>query len=324
MSPIRLTHANPDLARITVVDWTLHNRCNYACSYCPPGLHEGSSPTFGLDVLERFAGRVIDHYAALGQSLFFQFTGGEPTLHPRFCDLLAILQARSQGGTSVRAGVISNGSMPLDWWERARPLLHQAVLTHHVEFVRLEHFLAVVQLLGRSIRTHVNVTMHPDRFEECLAAARTIAERCVDITLTLKPLLVDFGGSLYAYTPQQREILATTHLEIPRTRPLDEVRGAMRREDDHGATAVRRAAEMILAGENRFAGWRCLAGVELLSVSAKGQVFRALCRQGGLIGHIGDAGLRLPGEPVVCAQATCHCATDLMTTRWREIGGPKE
>ena len=39
---IRLEHAEPKNADVLVVNWCLGNTCNFACSYCPTGLHDGS------------------------------------------------------------------------------------------------------------------------------------------------------------------------------------------------------------------------------------------------------------------------------------------
>src|SRR3954447_18211050 len=92
--PLRLEHARPELARITLVDWTLGNTCNYACSYCPPRLHDGLTPWPPLELLTQFVDRLAAHYAPLGQTLLFQFTGGEPTVYPQFLELLRHLRKR--------------------------------------------------------------------------------------------------------------------------------------------------------------------------------------------------------------------------------------
>jgi len=39
---VRLEHGNPELANIVNVNWCMGNTCNFACTYCPPGLHNGT------------------------------------------------------------------------------------------------------------------------------------------------------------------------------------------------------------------------------------------------------------------------------------------
>jgi organic radical activating enzyme len=308
--PVRLEHANADLARVTVIDWTLGNACNYACSYCPPRLHDGSVAWPDEARVLGFCDRLIAHYAGLGRALLFQFSGGEPTVYPHFPRLIGHLHGRA-----CKVGVISNGSRTLRFWEAARPLLDQAVLTHHVEFVDLPHFVGVARFLGRAIRTHVNVTMHPERFDECLANANRIAAECDDVTITLKPLLIGFGHETYAYTEGQRSVIANTRF-VPRlSRPLAESRGPMRVAYDDGRAEVRKPSDLIVTGQNRFAGWDCHIGLELLAIDYHGRIFRGLCRQGGQVGHVDDAAVAFPMSPITCTRETCHCATDLMTTR---------
>ena len=315
--PLRLDHQNAELARITVIDWTLGNACNYACSYCPASLHDGSIAWPPLARVTRFCDRLVDHFTSLGRELLFQFSGGEPTVYPTFLELIRRLHERQ-----CKVGLISNGSRTLRWWREAVPALDQAVLTHHIEFVDRDHFISVVAELAARIRTHVNVTMLPERFDECVAAAGHIAAECADITLTLKPLLIGFGSESYPYTHTQRETISRTSFAIRRTRPIAESRGPMCITYDDGGTETRRPADLIVAGQNHFKGWECLAGVELLAIDARGDVYRGLCRQGGRIGHIDDdAAIQFPTGPVTCTRDTCHCATDLMTTRYLSTRG---
>lgn len=315
--PLRLEHCDPAHAQITVVDWTLGNACNYACSYCPKNLHDGSIPWPDPQAILSFCDRLIEHYARLGQSLLFQFSGGEPTVYPHFLPLIRHLHAQT-----CKVGVISNASRTPRWWQQARDHLDQAVLTHHIEFVDLNHFIEIAQLLASKIRTHINVTMHPQRFDECLKNATQIAERCQEITLTLKPLLIDFGATPYAYTDAQQQVISQTRFKIRRTRPIGESRGAMRLIYADARTEIRRPSELIIASQNHFKGWTCHAGLELLSIDPAGQIYRGLCRQGGIIGRIDDAQLNLPTAPVTCTREICHCATDLMTTRHRTAPAP--
>jgi organic radical activating enzyme len=308
--PQRMEHARPDLAQITVIDWTLGNACNYACTYCPPRLHDGSESWPNPQRILHFCDRLIEHYEREGKKLLFQFSGGEPTVYPHFLPLVRHLHQRR-----CKVGVISNASRTLRWWTEALPHLDQAVLTHHVEFVNLAHFIQIARCLGSTIRTHVNVTMHPRRFDECLANAQQIAAQCSDITLTLKPLLIDFGSTPYAYTPVQRDIIRTSTFAIYRTRPVAESRGQMRITYADGQTQIRKPADLIVTDQNHFSGWLCNAGLELLAIDFSGHIYRALCRQGGKLGHIDDPYLSLPTTPVICTRQTCHCATDLMTAR---------
>lgn len=307
---IRIEHQDPALSHITLVDWCFGNICNYACSYCPEKLHDGSIGWEDYDAIVRFCARMVSHYRSEGRSLFLQFSGGEPTLYPRFLELTTYLH-----GLNCKVGIISNGSRKVEWWRKASGLLDNVVLTHHIEFVDIDHFIQVAQLLSRKVRTHINVTMLPDRFDACLANAIHIADMCTDITLTLKPLLIDFGSTMYAYSERQKDILRNSRFNIHSTRPLEGPRGAMRRIYSDGTSDTAKASQLIVSNENRWAGWSCDVGLELLAINDAGDIYRGVCKQGGRIGGISDDDIEFPDRPIICRKAVCHCATDIMTTR---------
>lgn len=310
MTAITLEHEDPRAARVTLVDWTLGNRCNYACSYCPAALHDGSEAWQPYEAVAAFAARVIDHYAALGQSLLFQFTGGEPTLCRYLPELTDLVRARG-----ARVGIISNGSRSAAWWTSFRDHLDQIVLSHHLEHVDLARFIEVARVVSDTVTTHVNVTMLPARFDECLANACAIRDSGAPVGVTLKALRDGFGARVLDYTPAQRAALDAPWPSKAR-RPRDLVgRGRMRLTDADGASASLRANELIVRGLNAWQSWRCAAGFETLAVDARGYVYRGVCGQGGSLGRITDADLTLPTGETVCGFARCKCASDITVTK---------
>ena len=306
---VLLEHAVKSSSRYTVVDWNLGSTCNYACSYCPTSLHDGSSPWPDYDTATAFCEYACRHYESIGQKVFFQLSGGEVTMYRRITDLVEFLRA-----LGAEVGVISNGSRSAIWWDEFARHLNMAVFTHHIEYVQLRHFIEVVQGVSNRTRTHVNVTMVPTRFEECVKNAELIAENCPQVTITLKPLLIDFGSSMYEYTePQRAAMLRWPERKV--TNLTSGCRGLMRKVYDDGSTELVKAAYLIVKSENRWRGWKCNVGVELLSVAKDGYVYRGVCRQGGRLGHIRDKQLRLPSDSVLCEKAVCHCVSDILTSK---------
>jgi MoaA/NifB/PqqE/SkfB family radical SAM enzyme len=76
----------------------LTDRCNLRCQHCFEGRHGGRGE-LSLEVLERLLGQ-----AAAGGFDEFALTGGEPTLHSRFPEVVARIAERG-----YRFGVVSNG-----------------------------------------------------------------------------------------------------------------------------------------------------------------------------------------------------------------------
>lgn len=66
--------------------------------------------------------------------------------------------------------------------------------------------------------------------------------------------------------------------------------------------------------EHRFEGWECWAGLQQITINNDGDVFRAICKQGGKLGNIYD-GFDMPTETVICAKKECHCAADIQLSK---------
>lgn len=310
--PLWIEHASPARAGIVYVDWELGNVCNYRCSYCPESLHDGTRPWMSAGAVERTARGIVAHAAASGRRAHFQLTGGEPTLFPSLQDLLVALR---EAGAS--ASLISNGSRPVSWWDVTVRSLESVTLSHHIEHADFERFVAVAEHVSAAVRTHVNVTMLPERFDECFRRAERLREACPRASLWLKPLRPSFGAALAPYSPAQRELLARASELFPEPvgAPPNGVRGDMRVIYDDGSSAMASPNDLLLGGANRFRGWLCRAGVELLAIDSRGQIFRGRCQQGGRIGNVGVEPLVLPTEPVICEADVCQCYSDLMTSR---------
>lgn len=73
------------------------NRCNFSCHHC---LREGASDN---DIDPELVAAVLPDLVRLGVRTV-SVTGGEPILHPRFAEILAILER-----AGLRVGIVSNG-----------------------------------------------------------------------------------------------------------------------------------------------------------------------------------------------------------------------
>lgn len=110
-SPRQVSEDDPP--RITI---ELANRCNLHCRYClrdDDALHHSPAHFFPLALLRR----IVQEARAVCGASYVSFTGGEPTLHPRFDDVLAMIEAES-----LQCGFVTNG------WNFDR--VRSAVLRH--------------------------------------------------------------------------------------------------------------------------------------------------------------------------------------------------
>jgi Radical SAM superfamily len=305
---VAVEHEDPSHAKIVLVDWMLGNSCNYSCSYCPAALHDGSTKWQTLEAIVATMDKLSCHYTdRMGRRVWLQFTGGEPTQHPKFFDIMR--ESRSRGFSQ---SVISNGSRTLRFWRRAVEVLDAAILTFHDEFADPVAFLDLAVLLSERIPLHINVTMHPDRFDAILETVQTIADAAPNTSMTLKPLRLDFGTELYDYAPEQLRTFSRRMTPGPGRRATP--RGVMAVRSADGTAQTMRANDFLIAGENRWTGWECRAGLESLRIHGTGEVTRAVCGSGGPLGNVAGT-LDLPFEPIRCDRRACGCVADILITK---------
>jgi organic radical activating enzyme len=307
---IRLEHEPLSCRDHVIVNWCLGNTCNYACSYCPNDLHNGTQPWADYTTVRDFCDRVIAHYRE--RKLYFEFTGGEVTLWRHFTELAGYLKSQD-----IAIGLISNGSRTRRYWEDHKHLFTHVCLSFHPEFAEASHFLDVIALLAPVATVHVNVMMAPTRFDECYRLAEQIVP-IDNVSLALQPLLIDLGSELYPYTPEQQDKIARqSQLTKPAkyTRKLAVFRARMAKVDAAGHRTAMLPHVLINNGENNWLGWNCYSGVEQIVVDMDGHVYRGWCKVGGSLGQIGDPAIQFPRAPIRCTKTHCHCNFDIMSTK---------
>ena len=105
--------------------WSIHNKCNYQCSYCPEELHNGTLQWLSLEVLKGFVDKIENHYIkVLGhKNILFSFTGGEPTLWKDFKIFVNYIHQKG-----FKSGLTSNNSVSEVFWKVCLLFQLQAIL----------------------------------------------------------------------------------------------------------------------------------------------------------------------------------------------------
>jgi len=308
---IRLEHSNPAHKDWFVVNWCLGNTCNFECSYCPVGLHDGSIKWPNIDQVKEFVTRIVQQ--VYPRRVYFEFTGGEVTLYKHFSALCQHIY-----DLDAKVGLISNGSRTIRWWEEHKKYFDHICLSFHPEFADEKHFIDVVKIMSRQLRTHVNIMMKPEKFDFCYAVANKVKD-VGNISIALQPLIHDFGDQLYDYTDIQKRILDKQHDLITKHIKFDTsfeyYRGAMKTISKDGEEKISSAHRFIAHKTNDWSGWKCYSGVEQIIVDMEGNIFRGWCKVGGLIGNVMDPEFMVPTEPVLCNKTMCHCNFDIMSTK---------
>jgi organic radical activating enzyme len=122
------------------VFWDLHRRCNYACSYCWPEVHNNYEEVKPYNLLLKTTKDLMTSFGK-GKPLRFMFGGGEPTILPNFLEWMEFIH--SSGGMSV---VTTNGSRTPEYF---RELIKFASINMsiHFEFAQRERIVKNVEAI---------------------------------------------------------------------------------------------------------------------------------------------------------------------------------
>ena len=306
-----LDHSHSVAKETVVINWLLGTTCNFKCNYCPDFLHSGTGDWPRKKQIITFIDAIANHVAP--KKIYFEFTGGEVTLFKELLDIATYV--RDSGHT---VGIISNGSMSLSWWKRNKEYLDHVCFSYHTEFGNPEKFLKVIKEVNDSMRTHVNIMMDPQNWDNCITLAERIPQECKNISLALQPLMEELGAfeTVYKYTEEQQEVLDRQHhlygskikWDVNHSVP----RGAMNMIDTKNQLSEISSAHRLISNNlNDWSEWWCWAGMENFVVDHDGSLWRGWCREGGSLGNFYRE-ITLPEEPWLCKKGFCHCNYDIM------------
>jgi len=284
------------------IEWNLGKRCNYDCSYCPSEIHDNSSPHTDIEILKS----AVDKLVTLGKPIRLSFTGGEPTVHPKFQELITYCRFKGVHWISVT----TNGTLPYDFY-RILPV-NQYVFSLHLEYDWQRVYSTMSKIADRTnLRLIAQIMCHHDH----MLSARTLFARCLNdkIPSTLRRIRWTEGNhDLFddmRYHPDDLNWIKDQEATV-------EKNTVVWLNNEH-AQLHYHANDMIKNHQNKFNGWTCNAGIESLMINWDGVVHRATCRVGGSLGNIYEGSFVAPSEPVTCDRNFCTCAADIPLTKFK-------
>jgi len=277
------------------VEWNLGKRCNYDCSYCPASIHDNSSPHTDIEILKG----AVDNLVLLGKPIRLSFTGGEPTVHPKFKELIQYCKHVGVSWISVT----TNGTLPYEFYQSLN--VDQYVFSLHLEYDWQRVYSTLSKLKEDSkVRLIAQIMCHHDH----MPSAYTLFARCLtdQISCTLRRIRWTEGDhDLFddmRYHPDDLKWIKKQESTVQGNTVIDD-------------TTIIHANDVIKLHLNKYKGWTCNAGIESLMINWDGDVHRATCRVGGSLGNIYEGTFVVPSEPVVCDRNFCTCAADIPLTK---------
>lgn len=122
--------------------WDISRKCNFNCSYCWPAVHNNTDKHYDYDVIIETIDRAIDEWAE-GDSIRWNFGGGEPTLHPKFMDIIKYLKSRNQWTM-----ITTNGSRTTRYWREACKYLNTINFSCHFESIDIDLFIENIKAVA--------------------------------------------------------------------------------------------------------------------------------------------------------------------------------
>ena len=277
------------------IEWNLGKRCNYDCGYCPSSIHDHTSPHTNIAILKA----TVDKLMTLGKPIRLSFTGGEPTVHPKFAELVKYCKRVGISWISVT----TNGTLPYKFY--ASLPVDQYVFSIHLEYdwqrifktVKSMNLSLTTKVIAQIMAHHAHMDAAMQLRNSCLLAEIPNTVRRIRWTNGDHDLFDDMR-----YNPNDLTWLKEQEATVQGNCVIDDIR-------------IIHANDMIKNHQNKFKDWTCNAGIESLMINWDGDVHRATCRVGGSLGNIYYGNFVIPNEPVTCDRNFCTCAADIPLTK---------
>ena len=327
------------------VSWLLGRYCNYRCSYCWPYARSNTKdhrPTeLCLKTIDEIKRQARDNGF---NSFHFSLSGGEPTFHPGYLDILKYLADDVSNTNYTSIHMTSNCSRPVKWFEQyveySKPF-HRASITAslHTEHLdtkeKMQDFAnKLILCQEHDIQITINMVMVPDWFERDWDNALFFHEQGINVTL--KPQSDPTASRVVdGYTPDmlkrlwngmpQRAYTEGKRIWADRPTPTFEIPDytigrndasvpwhmQVEFTDSKGEKWYMDQAERFNAFNfNNFNGWSCNAGYQGIIIrEPDGSVKRSYSCHDVPLGNI-ETGFKLFDKPMPCITSSCVSSAD--------------
>ena len=303
-----------------VINWKLHNLCNYSCSFCGKGNNSGNERWLSLAKYKSIVDKIAE--ACLETPFYIVFTGGEPTLYP---DLIELLQySKNKGAWNI---LISNGSRTMRWWTEFTKfdnILIRLILTYHTEQTDNYNNIADIMNLFLNFETETvcEVTHTKDNIPQAINAFNYLIKNTGGI-IDIKGMNINEYDIYDLYSAEELSIIKHASYKpgiltnIKKKSPIpNEFRlgAALLVTNNLGITKNINVQQLMKNKWNKFLGWECQVGKDFLDINFQ-TINRSVCGVTGPIGHVDDLKYNFSNTSVICNKVTCGCFHDILTTK---------
>jgi len=309
------------------VSWLLGRFCNYRCSYCWPYARSNTKdhrPTsLCLDTIDEIKKQARENGF---NSFHFSLSGGEPTFHPGYLDIIQRLADDVENTNYTSNHMTSNCSRPMKWFKEyvnytKRFTRSSITASFHREFInshnkRQEWADKLEFCQQNGVRVTINSVMVPEKFDEIYDDLMYFYQRGINITL--KPQSDPTASKVVdGYTKEQLNILHNGMPQITNMEVKSKKEKNIRQEfeiimkDSTGKEWYLDQAERFNAFNfNNFKGWNCRAGYQSIIIrEPDGSIKRSYSCADVPLGNI-ETGFKLFSKPIPCITNSCVSSAD--------------
>ena len=327
------------------VSWLLGRFCNYKCSYCWPYARSDRKdhrPTeLCLSTIDEIKRQARDNGF---NSFHFSLSGGEPTFHPGYLDILKHLASDISNTNYTSVHMTTNMSRNMKWHKeyiQAVKPFHRASITAslHTEHLNTQEKLQefadkLIMCQEYDVQVTINMVMVPDWFERDWENALFFHNQGINVTLkpqsdpTASRVVDGYtdemlqrlynGMPQMAYTESKRQwndrprpdfqlppqTIGANDKSVPWHMQIEF-------EDSKGKKWYMDQAERFNAFNfNKFTGWSCNAGYQGIIIrEPDGSIKRSYSCADVPLGNI-ETGFKLFGQPMPCISKSCVSSAD--------------
>lgn len=328
------------------VSWLLGRFCNYKCSYCWPYARSDRKdhrPTeLCLATIDEIKRQARDNGF---NSFHFSLSGGEPTFHPGYLDILRHLADDVDNTNYTSVHMTTNMSRNLKWHKEYCDVVsrfHRASITasFHSEYAKQEEFAdKLLFCMEHDVQVTINMVLVPEWFERDWNNALYFHNRGINVTL--KPQSDPTASFVVSgYTDEQlaimrngmpqrdytTELQKTTGVKVTRPKPAQNMwmQGKLNGddtnvppimqiefEDSKGTKYYMDQAERFNAFNfNNFNGWECTSGFKGIIIrEPDGTIKRSYSCSDAPLGYV-ESGFKLFDKPMPCVSNSCVSSAD--------------
>mgnify|MGYP001156994683 CR=1 FL=1 len=329
------------------VSWLLGRFCNYRCSYCWPYARSDKKDHRPTELCLLTIDEIKRQARERGfNSFHFSLSGGEPTFHPGYIDILQHLADDVSNTNYTSVHMTSNCSRNMKWFEqyvKAVAPFHRASITasYHREHVntqeKREQFadkLCFAQ--EHDVQVTINQVMVPQWFDQLYEESLYFHNRGINVTL--KPMSDPTASKVVdGYTDEMLEKLyngmpqrgftekKNQHVERPIPeflRAPDPIYQNFNKKDvpQHFQVEFKdsndkewymdQAERFNAFNFNKFKGWECSSGYRSIIIrEPDGSIKRSYSCHDKPLGNI-ETGFKLFDKAEKCISPTCVSSAD--------------